>query len=92
LPPPPPVGSRPPQVPAAAAADDTDARMRRLYRAYIAAKRKVGEPTEDVTYERLVSTLQKQVPKIQEQTGCSHVDFKIEIRGGKAILKAVPRS
>ena len=66
--------------------------MKRLYRAYIAAKRKVGEPTDDITYDRLVSALQKQVPTIQQKTGCSHVDFKIEIRDGKAILKAVPRS
>lgn len=93
---PPPVPGRTPPPPApppqASAQDDPDARMKRLYRAYIAAKRKVGESTDDITYDRLVSTLQKQVPKIQEKTGCRHVDFKIEIRDGKAILKAVPHS
>lgn len=80
-PPPPPPGS----------GEGAPERMKRLYRAYIAAKRKVGEPTDGVTYERLVSTLQKQIPLIQQKTGCSHVDFKIEIKDGKAILKAVTK-
>ncbi len=67
-----------------------DERMRRLYKAYVAAKRRTGESTEGLTYDRLVRTLQRQVPAIQAKTGCRRVDFKIQIQGGKAILKAVP--
>ena len=92
-PPPVPAVGKPPPPPAAAAAQTgANERMRRLYRAYVAAKKKVGEPTDGITYDRLVRTLQKQVPVIQKKTGCRHVDFKIEIKNGKAILKAVPRS
>lgn len=86
-----------PPVPAAtssgaggAASDDTDDRMKRLYRAYITAKKRTGESTDGLTYDRLVRTLRKQVPSIQAKTGCKQVDFKIEIKQGKAILKAVP--
>lgn len=77
--------------PPSAGGEQADQRLKRLYRAYVAAKRKVGEPTEGITYDRLVHTLQKQVPKIQQKTGCRQVDFKIEIKNGKAILKAVPK-
>jgi hypothetical protein len=90
-PPPPPadaVRGGPPPPPGG---EQADQRLKRLYRAYVAAKRKVGEPTEGITYDRLVHTLQKQVPKIQQKTGCRQVDFKIEIKNGKAILKAVPK-
>jgi len=87
----------PPPVPAAvrgghggAAVVDPDDRMKRLYRAYVSAKNRTGESTDGLTYDRLVRTLRKQVPSIQAKTGCKRVDFKIEIKQGKAILKAVP--
>ncbi|MFH2009761.1 MAG: MXAN_5187 C-terminal domain-containing protein [bacterium] len=76
---------------AGAAPGGSDDRMRQLYKAYISAKERTGESTEGLSYDRLVRTLQKQVPAIQEKTGCTHVDFKIEIRQGKTILKAVPK-
>jgi hypothetical protein len=64
--------------------------MKRLYKAYVGAKQRTGESTEGLTYDRLVRTLQKQVPAIQQKTGCKRVDFKIQIKEGKAVLKAVP--
>jgi len=73
-----------------AAPADADNRMQRLYRAYVSAKKRTGESTDGLTYDRLVRTLRKQVPTIQARTGCKRVDFKIEIKQGKAILKAVP--
>lgn len=82
----------PPPVPSAAVKPsvDPDERMKRLYRAYVSAKKRTGESTEGLTYDRLVRTLSKQVPNIQKKTGCKRVDFKIEIKQGKAVLKAVP--
>jgi hypothetical protein len=93
--PPPIPGSAASPVPAAvpdhggpaAAADD---RMKRLYRAYVSAKKRTGESIDGLTYDRLVRTLQKQVPSIKARTGCKRVDFKIVIKQGKAILQAVP--
>jgi hypothetical protein len=97
VPPPVPAAARRPTAPAdagaraaAAASAATDDRMKRLYQAYVSAKKRTGEPTDGLTYDRLVRTLQKQVPSIQAKTGCKRVDFKIEIKQGKAILKAVP--
>lgn len=99
---PPPIPGKPaapPPVPAAAgrsaarrpaAPSDGEDRMKRLYKAYVGAKQRTGESTDGLTYDRLVRTLQKQVPSIQARTGCRRVDFKIEIKQGKAILKAVP--
>lgn len=78
------------KVPSGAGPANTDNRMQSLYRAYVTAKKRTGESTDGLTYDRLVRTLQKQVPTIQARTGCKRVDFKIEIKQGKAILKAVP--
>lgn len=86
------VTSPPPLPPGARQAPSPEDRLKRLYRAYVAAKKKVGEPVEGITYDRLVRTLQKQIPAIQQKTGCRHVDFKIEIKNGKAVLKAVPKN
>lgn len=82
-----PAGAR---KPASASPPNPDEHMRRLYKAYVGAKERTGESTDGLTYDRLVRTLQKQVPTIQARTGCKRVDFKIEIKQGKAILKAVP--
>jgi len=99
IPPPLPAGT-PPPLPAVArrkvrsntgASAGRDDEMRQLYRAYISAKKRTGESTDGISYDRLMRTLQQQVPAIQKKTGCKHVDFKIEIRQGKTILKAVPK-
>lgn len=68
-----------------------EARMRALYEAYIAARRRCQESTEGITYEALASSLRRQVPEILARHNATAVDFKVVIRGGKAVLKAVPR-
>ena len=96
------VPARPPPIPAVAAqaavspapgaeAGGAKGRLRSLYDAYVDAKKRTGESTDGLTYESLVRSLSKQVPAIKEKTGCRSVDFKSQIRNGRAVLKAVPR-
>jgi hypothetical protein len=85
-------GSAPVTPPAAAALGAAETRLRSLYSAFLEARRRTGEPVEGVTFDRLVTSIQKQVAVIQQTTGCRAVDFKVEIKNGKAILKAVPRT
>jgi hypothetical protein len=81
-------GSRPS---ANSAEDLTDPKLRRLYQTYMGARRRCGEAT-DLRYEDMASSLRKQVPRLMNQTGAGSVEFKVVIRKGKAVLKALPKN
>ena len=69
----------------------TDAHVTAIFDAYTMAKRRCKEPTQGITREALASTLRKQVPAIMRQYNCKSVEFKVVIKEGRAILKAVPK-
>ncbi len=79
---------RPARTPAASLSDDN---VNAIYNAYVMAKRRCKENTKGLTREALAKSLRKQVPSIQKQYGCKKVEFKVVIKGGKAVLKAVPK-
>jgi hypothetical protein len=62
-----------------------------IYDAYVLAKRRCKEPTQGLTKEALARSLHRQVPAIMKQHKCKSVEFKVVIKKGKAILKAVPK-
>lgn len=59
-------------------------RMKSVYRAYLAARKKTNEPTENISYEKVSRLLKKQ---LETKTGVK--DFKVVIRKGKAVIKTV---
>ena len=65
--------------------------MRAIYDAYVSAKRRCNESTTGITYDNLAATLRKQAPSLMQKHNASAIDFKVVIKGGKAVLKAVPR-
>ena len=69
----------------------SDANVDAIYNAYMMAKRRCKEATKGLTKDALANSLRKQVPSIQKQYKCKSVEFKVVIKGGKAILKAVPK-
>lgn len=75
-----------------AASDDAlgEERVRRLYNVYMQAKKRTGEAT-NLTYESLRAQLEKQIPAIKAKHNCASVDFKVVMKDGKAMLKAVPK-
>ena len=75
---------------ATSAEDLTDDKLRRLYDTYVGARRRCGESTE-LRFDDMASTLRKQVPQVLQRSGARAVEFKVVIRGGKAVLKALPR-
>ncbi len=90
--PPPPPGSTPPRPQAApATAALSDEKLRTVYDAYVQAKRRCQEDTSKMSYEQVASTLRKQVPELLKQANASAVEFKVVIKDGKAVLKAVPK-
>lgn len=87
--------STPQQRPAAAAsggaqAGMSDQRLKQLYDVYMQAKKRTGEASS-LTMDQLKKQIDKQVPQIKAKHKCDNVDFKVVLKDGKAMLKAVPK-
>jgi hypothetical protein len=98
VPPVAPVGARPPAArpaprpPSASGSSDlSDDKLKSVYNAYVAAKRNNKEDTSKMSYDSIAATLRKQVPELMKQHGAKSVEFKVVIKDGKAVLKAVPK-
>ena len=57
--------------------------MQAIYRAYVFARKKTTESTENINYAKVSRLLKKQMA----EKGA--VDFKVIIRNGKAVIKSV---
>jgi hypothetical protein len=82
----------PQQRPAAAAGGDgmSEQRIRQLYDVYMQAKKRTGE-NSSLTLEGLKKQITQQIPAIKAKHKCDNVDFKVVLKDGKAMLKAVPK-
>jgi hypothetical protein len=78
-------------VAATLAGSDDPARLRALYDAYISAKRSCNEDVSKLTYDAVARSVQKQVPELMARFKAKSVDFRVEVKDGKAILKAIPK-
>ena len=70
----------------------SDANLRRLYDTYLVAKKRCGESTAGMTYDAIASRIRAQVPELMQKHKAKNIEFKVVIKGGKAILKAVPHT
>lgn len=93
----PPSPPPPAQRPAAAASPAggdlgglSEARLQQLHKVYVDAKRRTGEQSS-LTLDALRQQVARQVPAIRQKHGCEQVDFKVVLKDGKAILKAIPK-
>ncbi|HEX5752550.1 MAG TPA: MXAN_5187 C-terminal domain-containing protein [Archangium sp.] len=84
-----PAGARPPV--AASGGGLSDDKLKSVYDAYVAAKRQNKEDTSKMNYDSIAATLRKQVPELMKQHNARSVEFKVVIKDGKAVLKAVPK-
>lgn len=62
-----------------------------LYGAYVDAKKRCGEDVSRITYDALAKTVARQVPELLVRYKAKTVEFKVLIKDGKALLKAVPK-
>lgn len=67
-----------------------DVRLKQLYQVYMQARKQTGE-TGHISYDSLVNQLHSQVPSIRNKHNCDSVEFKVVVKDGKALLKAVPK-
>ena len=80
----------PPPSAAVAAGGISEQKLAQLHKVYIEAKRRTGEQS-NLTLDALRAQVAKQVPVIQAKHGCEKVDFKVVLKDGKAMLKAIPK-
>lgn len=66
-------------------------RVRAVYEAYVAAKKKCHEDVSRISYESVAESLRKQVPELLERHGARDVEYKVLVKDGKAVLRAVPK-
>jgi hypothetical protein len=67
----------------------SEKQCRELHARYTKARELVGDRSE-VSYDKLLATLNKQAPAIMKEHGAKGVDFQVVVRGDKVILKAKP--
>jgi hypothetical protein len=65
--------------------------MRALYNAYLAAKMTCREDVSKLTYDAVARSVSKQIPELITRYKAKSVEFKVEVKDGKAVLKAVPK-
>jgi hypothetical protein len=81
--------ARPAQTPVPAVVGE--AQLRKLYEAYVAAKKRCNEDVSRLTYEAVARSVAKQVPELMTRFKAKSVDFKVEVKDGRAVLKAIPK-
>jgi hypothetical protein len=70
----------------------SDDKLRRLYDTYLVARQRCGEPTSGISYESVASRIRAQVPQLLEKHKAKNIEFKVVIKGGRAVLKAIPHA
>lgn len=74
------------------AADISDDKLRRLYDTYLVARQRCGESTNGISFESVATRIRAQVPQLLEKHKAKNIEFKVVIKGGKAVLKAIPHA
>jgi len=70
----------------------SDDKLRRLYETFLVARQRTGESTAGVTFEAIAKSVRAQVPQLMARHKAKSVEFKVVIKGGKAVLKAIPHT
>ena len=65
--------------------------MKAIFDAYVTAKKRCNEDTSKLTFDQMAQTLRKQVPELMKAHNAKSVEFKVVIKDGKAVLRAVPK-
>jgi hypothetical protein len=81
----------PPKPPADHSDGLSEQKIKAIYEAYVMAKKRCGEDTRSITLDSVSSTLKKQVPVLLKQHNARSVEFKVVIKDGKAVLRALPK-
>jgi len=70
----------------------SDQMLRKLYDTYLVARQRTGESTSGLSFDSVASRLRAQVPQLMARHKARNIEFKVVIKGGKAVLKAIPHT
>jgi hypothetical protein len=87
VPPPPPAHSQSATPPTP---DEEQAYFRKIHAEFVALKQRLGEPVDQLTFDRFEVTLKKNRDALVARYGCKVVQFQVYEKEGKASLKATP--
>jgi hypothetical protein len=81
----------PPPTPSSpqAARSLSEQRVRQIYNQYVEARRSANESTAGLTYDKLARTLNAQSEKYRASHATKTVDFEVEVKNGRTVLKPV---
>jgi len=65
-------------------------KLEKTYQTFLAARKKTGESTSNMSYNKVMQQFEKKIPDFKKRHGCRDVQFKVVIKDGKAKIKAVP--
>ena len=68
-----------------------ETRLRSVYRAYVEAKRRCNEDTTRLSFDAVAASLKRQVPELLERHNARDVEYRVFVKDGKAILRAVSK-
>ncbi len=80
-----------PETSSAAPGGLSEAKLRAVYDAYVDAKKRCREDVSKISFESVASKLRKQVPTLMKKHKVDSVEFKVVIKDGKAVVRAVPK-
>jgi len=69
----------------------SDADVNALYAKYVRAKQILGEDAGPGAYNKLLTTINTQAPKIMEQYKSKGVDFSVVVQDNQVIIRAKPK-
>ncbi|MFO0582345.1 MAG: MXAN_5187 C-terminal domain-containing protein [Anaeromyxobacter sp.] len=78
-------------APAAPRPAAVDPKVKALFDQYVAAKRQCGEDVSKISLDAVARTVAKQTPELMARFKAKAVDFKVEVKDGRAVLKAIPK-
>jgi hypothetical protein len=69
---------------------DEETEWRQVYKEFLALKKRLGEPTDKLSYDKFRGTLQRNKEALMARHGCARVKFRVYEKEGKTALKASP--
>ena len=69
---------------------DEETEWRKVYADFVSMKKKFGEPTEKLTYDKFRGTLMRNKEALISRHNCKRVKFRVYEKQGRAALKASP--
>ncbi len=64
---------------------------REVYEKFVEAKRKCNEPTDNLSYDAVKKSMDRQRDNLKKKRGAKKVDFDVVIKDGQAFLKPDPK-